>query len=67
LLKLIAKNPKASLTELALMLNWKMKDGSPYKMRVKRLLADLTRDKLIRKRLRKWELTKDGEKAASEG
>src|SRR5262249_20342056 len=32
LLKLTAKHSKASLAELALMLNWKMKDGSPYKM-----------------------------------
>jgi hypothetical protein len=67
LLKLIARNPKATLTELALMLNWKMKDGTAYKMRVKRCLTDLAADKLIRRRLRKWELTKDGEKVAAEG
>jgi hypothetical protein len=67
LLKLIARHPKASLTELASMLGWKMKDGSPYKMGAKRVLAELAKDKLIRKRLRRWELTKDGEKAVAEG
>ena len=66
LLKLIAKHPKASLTDLANMLGWKMKDGQPYKMRAKRGIAELQKAKLIKKVFGKWELTKDGEKAATE-
>ena len=67
LLKLIAKHPKASLTDYANMLGWKMKDGQPYKMRAKRIIAALEKAKLIKRGLGRIDLAKEGEKALTEG
>ena len=35
LLKVLAANPTASQADLANLLGWKMRDGRPYKVRVK--------------------------------
>jgi hypothetical protein len=41
------ENCRASMSELATKLNWRQRDGSPYKMLVKRTLDALKRAKLI--------------------
>lgn len=67
LLKLVAKHPKASLTDYANMLGWKMGNGQLYKMRAKRLIATLEKAKLIKRGFGRTDLTKEGEKALTEG
>jgi hypothetical protein len=49
LLTLLIDHGSASMTELATLLQWNMKDGAPYKMAVSRALDRLHADKLIRK------------------
>ncbi len=63
LLKVVAKHPSASHTELAKLLDWKMRDGRPYKVLVRRRLLVMTKAKLIDKEGSTNVLTKKGEKA----
>jgi AAA domain len=63
LLALLIDHGSASMTELATLLHWSMKDGSPYKMMVSRALDRLQADKLIRKDGRGFVLTNAGHKA----
>jgi len=62
LLKVLAKNPGASTAELAKLLEWKMSDGKPYKVLVRRKLASLVKGKLITKERDSYALTPKGEK-----
>ena len=48
ILALIDADPKASLSKLAQSMNWKLHDGGPNKMRAKRCVGSLKRDKLIK-------------------
>ena len=63
LLKILAANPTASQADLANLLNWKMRDGSPYKVRVRRALDTLNKAKLITKNRDGFTLTPAGKKA----
>lgn len=47
LLKAVAENEGASLADLARILDWMMKDGTPHKMMVRRTLQKLEKRKLI--------------------
>jgi hypothetical protein len=62
LLKVLAKNPGASTAELAKLLDWKMSDGKPYKVLVRRKLASLVKGKLITKERDSYALTPKGKK-----
>ena len=66
LLKLVHKHPKASLSELATMMNWRTSAGQPYKTKAKRVLDVLEKDKQIKRRLHRIEVTPDGLKALKE-
>jgi hypothetical protein len=50
MLRLINDHPKTSLSDLAHVLGWKMRDGQPYKMKAKRVVDSLTKQKLIKRR-----------------
>ncbi len=63
LLAVLASNGKASNPELAKLLGWHMKDGSPYKTLVRRTLKGLEDDKLITKTRDGWQLTPAGKNA----
>ncbi len=63
MLKVVAAHPTASLAELANLLGWRMQDGGPYKMRVKRVLKTLEKAKLIKMERDGNMLTPAGEKA----
>ena len=71
LLAAIAARPDASLAELAVACDWKMRDGKPYKMMVKRALDTLKKYKLAKDGLDGPELTDAGraalKKQAKEG
>ena len=60
LLVAMAKMPGASLAALAEKLEWFTKDGKPYKSLVQRLLNALREDKMIKKEVGRWVLTKKG-------
>jgi hypothetical protein len=63
LLAEIARDGKASLAEYARRCDWKQRDGSPYKTRVRRTLDELRRQKLITVDKRQGiELTEKGRK-----
>jgi hypothetical protein len=62
LLKVVAGHPLASFAELASMLGWQMRDGRPYKMRVKRVLETLERAKLIKRERDRVVITTAGQK-----
>jgi hypothetical protein len=64
LLKAIAEDPSASLTELAIRLGWKMRDGKPYKVLVSRTLTALKNAKLVAKDRDEYTITPKGKKAA---
>ena len=59
-------NRKASQSELARRLNWKMSDGKPYHVLVKRILKSLANDKLITIERARITLTKKGKEAAEQ-
>jgi hypothetical protein len=59
-------NRKASKTELARRLGWKMRDGKPYHVQVARILKDLKKEKLITITRREITLTNEGKKAAKQ-
>jgi hypothetical protein len=63
LLKILPGNPTASLVDLANELEWKMRDGRPYKVQVARTLDTLKKAKLITKNRDRFELTSKGKKA----
>jgi hypothetical protein len=65
LLKVLSDNADASLTDLAKLLDWKTRDGKPYKMLVSRVLTTLTKAKLISKDRGAYTLTPKGVKAIS--
>jgi len=66
MLRLIDKHPKASLSDLANMLGWKMRDGQPYKMRAKRVADSLTKQKLVKRRHSRLVLMEEGKKVLAE-
>jgi hypothetical protein len=49
-LRAMLKTPGASTGELANFLGWVMADGKPYKMRVHRVIKELTKHKLVEQR-----------------
>lgn len=57
------ENSRASMSELATLLNWRQGDGTPYKMLVKRTMDALKRAKLITIGRHGPELTPAGRKA----
>ena len=59
-------NRKASQSDLARRLNWKMSDGKPYHVLVKRILKSLTKAKLITIERGRITLTKKGKEAAEQ-
>lgn len=61
-LRAIDKHPGASSNELARGLDWKMRDGKPYGVRVRRAAEKLAGDGLILKHRGAWVLSKQGEK-----
>ncbi|MDF3811284.1 AAA family ATPase [Rhodopseudomonas sp. BAL398] len=61
-LRAIDGNPGASSNELAKVLDWKMRDGRPYGMRVRRASEKLAGDGLIGKHRGEWTLSARGEK-----
>ena len=63
LLAVLETNGQASNAELAKLLNWFMKDGSPYKTMVRRTLKSLELAKLIVKARDGWQLTPSGKNA----
>ena len=67
LLALLLDHGSASMTELATLLGWSMRDGKPYKMMVARTLEALLADKLIRKDGRGITVTDAGHKALGNG
>jgi hypothetical protein len=67
LLALLVDHGSASMTELATLLQWIMRDGRPYKMMVARTLDTLLADKLIRKDGRGFAVTDAGHKALGNG
>ena len=59
----MSKNPSASFGEIASGLGWMQRDGSPYKMRVSRVIKAMAPSKLVEKGTgERWVLTKKGEK-----
>jgi len=63
LLKILAAKPTASQAEIANLLGWKMRDGQPYKVRVKRTLDALKKAKLVKSDRDGFVLTPKGEDA----
>jgi hypothetical protein len=61
-LKAIEDLPGASLNKIAEHLNWRMRDGKPYGMRVTRAMRKLANDGLVMKHRDEWVLSKDGQK-----
>jgi DNA-binding IclR family transcriptional regulator len=67
LLRLIAKHPKASLTELATMMGWLLPGSRPNKPKAQRMSNALVRAKMVTKGFQgKLRLTKDGERAIAD-
>jgi repressor of nif and glnA expression len=63
-LAIIGADPAASLATIATKMEWKLFNGEPNKMRVKRCLQALEGAKLIKKtRTGRHPLTEDGKKA----
>jgi hypothetical protein len=60
LLKAIAENAGASPNKLAAALGWHMRNGEPYRMKVKRSAHNLMNQKMIRNLRDAWELTPAG-------
>jgi len=65
LLLLMKNSASLSLAEMAEELGWFLKDGSPYKSMVQRILTRLTKDRLVTKNRDHYELTKRGIEAAT--
>src|SRR5262245_31715099 len=64
ILGLIDGNPKASLSELARMMGWKLHGGEPNKMKAKRCVDSLKRAKLVEEtRVGSLRLTEKGNQA----
>lgn len=60
-LKALDKLPGASLNKIAEHLEWTMRDGKPYGVRVNRTLAKLAKDGLVFKHRNEWVLSKEGQ------
>ena len=60
----IAGGDRRSQADIALLLNWTMKDGKPYKARVHRAADRLKKDKLIQIDRKSYVLTPKGKKEA---
>jgi AAA domain len=67
LLAVLVDNGSASQNELAKLLGWSMRDGTPYKVMVSRMLDVLLADKLIRKDGRGFAVTDAGQKVLGNG
>jgi hypothetical protein len=66
-LKLVNGNSALTLASLALAMGWKLHSGDPNKMRAKRIVDTLIKDKLIEQtRAGRYKLTKAGGKALKE-
>ncbi|MGO9328291.1 MAG: AAA family ATPase [Steroidobacteraceae bacterium] len=63
LLKVLVDHPGTSQAELAKLLGWQMRDGSPYKVQVSRTLTTLVKAKLVAKERGTHVLTPKGLKA----
>jgi hypothetical protein len=63
-LAFVNANPDASLAKIALAMDWKLFNGDPNKMRVKRCFRELVKGKLLKEtRAGKYVVTPEGEKA----
>jgi hypothetical protein len=63
-LKIISNNPKATLANVATEMGWKLHSGEPNKMRARRCINALAKDKLIKKTRRGiYVLTHEGQEA----
>jgi hypothetical protein len=63
LLRALAEQPDASLTQLATTLGWKTRDGKPNKSMAQRKVDALVKDKLITKGREGYSLTPKGLKS----
>jgi hypothetical protein len=62
LLTFIAADPKASLSSLAVKMEWKLYNGQPNKMKASRCLKGLMKAKLVKQtRAGNYHLTNEGE------
>ena len=61
-LRAIERHPDVGTTAMARKLNWLMRDGKPYAVRVQRAIDKLVTDKMIAKHRDTWVLTSKGEK-----
>ncbi|HVV43170.1 MAG TPA: bifunctional DNA primase/polymerase [Nitrobacter sp.] len=61
-LKAVEALPGASLNKLAEHLNWRMRDGKPYGVRVNRTIRKLANDGLVMKHRDEWILSSAGQK-----
>jgi hypothetical protein len=67
MLRLIAKHPKASLAELATMMDWLLPGGRPNRAKAQRMANVLVKSRMVSKGFQgKLELTKDGRKTVSD-
>jgi hypothetical protein len=62
-LAFVSRNPDASFANIATAMNWKLYNDEPNKMKARRCVLQLTKDKLLRKtRAGRYKLTPEGEK-----
>ncbi len=62
MLRAIEAQPSASLSDLARVVGWRMRDGKPYAVKAKRAVEKLHKDGLIHRHRDAWALTAKGEK-----
>jgi hypothetical protein len=64
---LIAKHPKASLAELATMMEWLLPGGRPNRAKAQRMANVLVKSRMVTKGFQgKLKLTKDGDRTVSD-
>jgi hypothetical protein len=66
LLLLMKDQPGLSMAKMAETLNWTYSSGEPNKSKVERMMHRFAKQKLVKKVRDEWQLSKEGEKAASE-
>jgi AAA domain len=67
-LELINFNPALTFAGIAVAMNWKLHNGEPNKMRAKRCVDSVKKDKLVKAtRSGRWQITSEGKKALNSG
>jgi hypothetical protein len=62
----VYNRPNSNPTDLAKALGWNMRNGSPYHVKVSRILTALAKAKLVREHLSGWQVTEKGGKELNE-